>query len=202
MNVKELLTTAVEQDAADIFLVPGMPFSYKIGGRIIYQGDVYKRQHPHGAGTSGPCGRGKLRDPVGFAVGVHCKKDSDCGIVFGAAHRSAGISLQRGGRRRDREMCIRDSRGGGLCGHGRYSGGRICGGNLHHLRIRLPHGLHPDHGADPVSYTHLDVYKRQQPEQSVQESKGKQGSTGNRWNDRGGSRSLPSEDPERAYREN
>ena len=38
MNVKELLTTAVEQDAADIFLVPGMPFSYKIGGRIIYQG--------------------------------------------------------------------------------------------------------------------------------------------------------------------
>ena len=39
MNVKELLTTAVEQDAADIFLIPGMPFSYKIGGRIIYQGD-------------------------------------------------------------------------------------------------------------------------------------------------------------------
>lgn len=39
MNVKELLTEAVEKDAADIFLVPGMPFSYKIGGRIIYQGD-------------------------------------------------------------------------------------------------------------------------------------------------------------------
>ena len=39
MNVMELLTSAVEQNAADIFLIPGMPFSYKIGGRIIYQGD-------------------------------------------------------------------------------------------------------------------------------------------------------------------
>lgn len=39
MNVVELLTTAVEQDAADVFLIPGMPFSYKIGGRIIYQGE-------------------------------------------------------------------------------------------------------------------------------------------------------------------
>ena len=39
MNVMELLTAAVEQNAADIFLIPGMPFSYKIGGRIIYQGD-------------------------------------------------------------------------------------------------------------------------------------------------------------------
>ncbi len=39
MNVMELLTMAVEKDAADIFLVPGMPFSYKIGGRIIYQGE-------------------------------------------------------------------------------------------------------------------------------------------------------------------
>ena len=32
MEVMELLTQAVEQNAADIFLVPGMPFSYKIGG--------------------------------------------------------------------------------------------------------------------------------------------------------------------------
>lgn len=39
MNVMELLTSAVEQNAADIFLIPGMPFSYKIGGRIICQGD-------------------------------------------------------------------------------------------------------------------------------------------------------------------
>ena len=39
MNVMELLTSAVEKDAADIFLIPGMPFSYKIGGRSIYQGD-------------------------------------------------------------------------------------------------------------------------------------------------------------------
>lgn len=38
MDVMELLTMAVEKDAADIFLVSGMPFSYKIGGRIIYQG--------------------------------------------------------------------------------------------------------------------------------------------------------------------
>ena len=35
MNVMELLTSAVEQNAADIFLIPGMPFSYKIGDRIM-----------------------------------------------------------------------------------------------------------------------------------------------------------------------
>ena len=35
MKVMELLTAAVEQEAADIFLIPGRPFSYKIGGRII-----------------------------------------------------------------------------------------------------------------------------------------------------------------------
>lgn len=39
MNVMDLLTSAVEKDAADIFLIPGMPFSYKIGGQIIYQGE-------------------------------------------------------------------------------------------------------------------------------------------------------------------
>lgn len=39
MNVMELLTSAVEKDAADIFLIPGMPFSYKIGGKIVYQGE-------------------------------------------------------------------------------------------------------------------------------------------------------------------
>lgn len=39
MNVEELLSLAVEKKAGDIFLIPGMPFSYKIGGRIIYQGE-------------------------------------------------------------------------------------------------------------------------------------------------------------------
>lgn len=39
MNVVDLLKMAVDKEAADVFLVPGMPFSYKIGGRIIYQGD-------------------------------------------------------------------------------------------------------------------------------------------------------------------
>lgn len=39
MEVMELLTEAVEKNAADIFLIPGMPFSYKIGGRIISQGE-------------------------------------------------------------------------------------------------------------------------------------------------------------------
>ena len=38
MKVMELLTAAVEQEAADIFLIPGRPFSYKIGGRIICEG--------------------------------------------------------------------------------------------------------------------------------------------------------------------
>lgn len=40
MKVEELLEVAVEKQAGDIFLIPGMPFSYKIGGRIIYQGDA------------------------------------------------------------------------------------------------------------------------------------------------------------------
>lgn len=40
MKVEELLGLAVEKKAADIFLIPGMPFSYKIGGQIIYQGDT------------------------------------------------------------------------------------------------------------------------------------------------------------------
>lgn len=35
MKIKELLQVAVEQGAADIFLIPGMPFSYKVGGRIL-----------------------------------------------------------------------------------------------------------------------------------------------------------------------
>ena len=39
MEVMELLTQAVEQNAADIFLVPVCLFSYKIGGRIICQGE-------------------------------------------------------------------------------------------------------------------------------------------------------------------
>lgn len=39
MKVEDLLGLAVEKQAGDIFLIPGMPFSYKIGGRIIYQGE-------------------------------------------------------------------------------------------------------------------------------------------------------------------
>lgn len=39
MNAMELLTAAVEKNAADIFLVPGMPFSYKLGGQIVQQGE-------------------------------------------------------------------------------------------------------------------------------------------------------------------
>lgn len=38
MKVEELLGTAVVQKASDVFLVPGMPLSYKIGGRIVTQG--------------------------------------------------------------------------------------------------------------------------------------------------------------------
>ncbi|WP_313581355.1 type IV pilus twitching motility protein PilT [Lacrimispora sp.] len=39
MKVKDLLSAAVAQKASDIFLVPGMPFSYKIGSRIINQNE-------------------------------------------------------------------------------------------------------------------------------------------------------------------
>lgn len=39
MDVMEFFKQAVEKEASDIFLIPGMPFSYKIGGRITYQGE-------------------------------------------------------------------------------------------------------------------------------------------------------------------
>nr|WP_314462555.1 PilT/PilU family type 4a pilus ATPase [uncultured Clostridium sp.] len=39
MKVVDLLSSAVAQKASDIFLVPGMPFSYKIGSRIVYQSE-------------------------------------------------------------------------------------------------------------------------------------------------------------------
>lgn len=39
MNLVEMLGKAVEQKASDIFLIPGLPFSYKIGGRIIHQNE-------------------------------------------------------------------------------------------------------------------------------------------------------------------
>lgn len=39
MDMLQLFKQAVEQDASDIFLIPGMPFSYKIGGSIIYLDD-------------------------------------------------------------------------------------------------------------------------------------------------------------------
>ena len=35
MKMEELLRAAVEKQAADIFLIPGMPLSYRIGGRIV-----------------------------------------------------------------------------------------------------------------------------------------------------------------------
>lgn len=39
MEIVELLTKAVELNAADVFLIPGLPFSCKVGGRIISQGE-------------------------------------------------------------------------------------------------------------------------------------------------------------------
>lgn len=39
MYAQELLGLAVEKKASDIFLISGMPFSYKIGSRIVYQGE-------------------------------------------------------------------------------------------------------------------------------------------------------------------
>lgn len=39
MEIMEFFRQAVQQEASDIFLIPGMPFSYKIGGRITYQGE-------------------------------------------------------------------------------------------------------------------------------------------------------------------
>ena len=39
MKVEELLGLAVRKNAGDVFLIPGMPFSYKIGGNIVTQDD-------------------------------------------------------------------------------------------------------------------------------------------------------------------
>lgn len=39
MFTEDVLRNAVEQGAADIFLIPGMPLSWKVGGKIIYQTD-------------------------------------------------------------------------------------------------------------------------------------------------------------------
>ena len=39
MKMEELLRAAVEKQAADIFLIPGMPLSYRIGGKIINHND-------------------------------------------------------------------------------------------------------------------------------------------------------------------
>ena len=38
MDIVQLLSVAVEKQASDIFLVAGMPLSYKVGGRIEYHG--------------------------------------------------------------------------------------------------------------------------------------------------------------------
>lgn len=39
MKIEDLLGAAVAQNASDIFLIPGMPLSYKIGSRIVYQNE-------------------------------------------------------------------------------------------------------------------------------------------------------------------
>lgn len=46
MKTEELLKAAVDKGAADIFLIPGMPLSYRVGGRIIYQSDekIYPKE--------------------------------------------------------------------------------------------------------------------------------------------------------------
>ena len=36
MKIEEILRTAVENEAADIFLIPGMPAAYRVGGRIKF----------------------------------------------------------------------------------------------------------------------------------------------------------------------
>lgn len=40
MKMEELLRIAVEKGAADIFLIPGMPFAYQAGGRIVYHDEM------------------------------------------------------------------------------------------------------------------------------------------------------------------
>ncbi|MEG0564898.1 MAG: PilT/PilU family type 4a pilus ATPase [Hungatella sp.] len=39
MNARELLSNAVEQKTADIFLIPGIPPAYRIAGQILQQGE-------------------------------------------------------------------------------------------------------------------------------------------------------------------
>ena len=39
MKVEELLRVAVDKQAADIFLIPGMPLSYRVGGNIVHHNE-------------------------------------------------------------------------------------------------------------------------------------------------------------------
>lgn len=39
MKMEELLREAVEKGASDIFVIPGMPFSFRVGGMILYQNE-------------------------------------------------------------------------------------------------------------------------------------------------------------------
>ncbi len=40
MRMEEILREAVERQAADIFMIPGIPAAYRVGGRLVYRDDV------------------------------------------------------------------------------------------------------------------------------------------------------------------
>ncbi len=40
MNIKELLTNAATAGASDVFIVAGLPFAYKLNGKIHYLNDT------------------------------------------------------------------------------------------------------------------------------------------------------------------
>ena len=40
MNIEELLTNAAKAGASDVFIVAGLPFSYKLNGKIHYLNDT------------------------------------------------------------------------------------------------------------------------------------------------------------------
>lgn len=78
MDAKQLLSMAVEKQTADIFLIPGMPLSYRIAGKITPQGeerilpkemeeiikDIYITANNRSMDKIGQCGE----DDFSFAV--------------------------------------------------------------------------------------------------------------------------------------
>lgn len=92
-TAQKLLTLAVEKNASDIFLIPGRPFSYKIGGKIVCHDD--KKMFPDEMD-------GLIRQIYELAGGRDMKKILETGdddfsfAIRGISRFRASVLRQRG----------------------------------------------------------------------------------------------------------